>query len=193
VLEAVRRAGVGHVVLASSSSVYGASPELPKHEGLRTAPLSPYAVSTLATEAYAVAYAHCYGLAVVPAFVDAALAGWPVPLHGDGSQTRDFTFVGSVTDVLVRAVTDRVSSPEPVNLAFGSRTSLRELLALLEQVLGRPVAVQQHPLREGDVPHSQADSTRLRTLFGDLQPVPLEDGVRATVEWFEHELEPAQA
>ena len=215
VLEAVRRAGVGHVVLASSSSVYSASPELPKHEGLRTAPLPPYAVSTLATEAYAVAYAHCYGLAVlplrffnvfgplqpaghayaavVPAFVDAALAGRPVPLHGDGSQTRDFTFVGSVTDVLVRAVTDRVSSPEPVNLAFGSRTSLRELLALLEQVLGRPVAVQQHPLREGDVPHSQADSTRLRTLFGDLQPVPLEDGVRATVEWFEHELEPAQA
>lgn len=209
VLEAARRAGVGHVVLASSSSVYGANPELPKHEGLRTAPLSPYAVSKLATEAYAVAYAHCYGLrvlplrffnvfgplqpaghayaAVVPAFVDAALAGRPVPVHGDGTQTRDFTFVGSVCDVLVRAVAGGLHTAEPVNLAFGGRTSLRELITLIGAVLGRPLAVEHHPLREGDVPHSQADSSRLRALVGDLEPVPLEDGVRATVAWFEAE------
>jgi len=206
VLEAVRRQGVGQVVLASSSSVYGSNPELPKHEGLRTAPLSPYAVSKLATEAYAVAYAHCYGLevlplrffnvfgplqpaghayaAVVPAFVDAALAGRPVPVHGDGSQTRDFTYVGSVAQLLVRAVQEGVSSPEPVNLAFGGRTSLLELLAVIEKVLGRDVEVEHHPVREGDVPHSQADSTRLHQLFGALDPVPLEDGVRATVDWF---------
>lgn len=209
VLEAARRAGGPQVVLASSSAVYGANPELPKHEGLRPAPMSPYAVSKLATEAYAVAYSHCYGLevlplrffnvfgplqpaghayaAVVPAFVDAALAGRPVPLHGDGSQTRDFTSVGSVAGVLHRAVAERISSPEPVNLAFGSRTSLRELLGMIERLLGRSVEVERHPLRPGDVPHSQADSTRLRALFPDLEPVALTDGVRETIEWFESE------
>ncbi|MDQ3629434.1 MAG: NAD-dependent epimerase/dehydratase family protein [Actinomycetota bacterium] len=209
VLEAARRHGQPHVVLASSSSVYGANPELPKHEGLRTAPMSPYAVSKLATEQYAIAYTHCYGMdvlalrffnvfgplqpaghayaAVVPAFVDAALAGRPVPLHGDGSQTRDFTFVGTVAALLHRAVAERVSALEPVNLAFGSRTSLRELLDLIERLLGRPVQVESHPVRAGDVPHSQADSGRLRALFSGVEPVALEEGVRATIEWFESE------
>lgn len=207
VLEAVRRAGGPHVVVASSSSVYGANPELPKHEGLRTAPMSPYAVSKLATEAYALAFAHCYDLgvlafrffnvfgplqpaghayaAVVPAFVDAALAGRALPLQGDGSQSRDFTYVGSLTRVLSDAVHRRVSHPEPVNLAFGGRTSLRELIRLLELELGHDVDVESLPPRAGDVPHSQADSSRLRSLFPDVQPVPLENGLRATVEWFQ--------
>lgn len=215
VLEAMRRQRVGHVVLASSSAVYGSNPELPKHEGMRTEPLSPYAVSKLATEAYAVAYAHCFGLevlplrffnvfgplqpaghayaAVVPAFIDAALAGRAVPVHGDGSQSRDFTFVGSVANLLVRAVDERISSPTPVNLAFGGRTSLLELLALIEASLGRPVVVEHHPVRAGDVAHSQADCTRLRELFGEPEPVPLADGLRATVEWFQRDLASTQA
>ncbi|MDQ4008065.1 MAG: NAD-dependent epimerase/dehydratase family protein [Actinomycetota bacterium] len=206
VLEAVRRADVPHVVVASSSSVYGANPELPKHEGLRTAPMSPYAVSKLATEAYALAFAHCYDLdvlafrffnvfgplqpaghayaAVVPAFVDAAIHGRPLPVQGDGTQSRDFTYVGSLTRVVADAVHRRVSSPEPVNLAFGGRTTLRELIRLLETELGHEVGIETLPPRPGDVPHSQADSSRLLGLFPEVHPVALEEGLRATVAWF---------
>lgn len=207
VLEAVRRAGGPHVVVASSSSVYGANPVMPKHEGMRTAPLSPYAVSKLATEAYAIAYCHSFGLdvlpfrffnvfgplqaaghayaAVIPAFVDAALSGRAIPVHGDGSQTRDFTYVGSVARVITEAVERRVTSSEPVNLAFGGRTSLNELIGLLEQILGHQVERETIPPRAGDVPHSQADCGRLTSLFPGLEPVTLEDGVRTTVQWFE--------
>ncbi len=168
--------------------------------------MSPYAVSKLATEAYALAHARCYGLqvlpfrffnvfgplqpaghayaAVVPAFVDAAIAGRPVVVHGDGTQSRDFTYVGTVVQVLARAARDRVTSPDPVNLAFGGRTTLRELVTLLEAELGHPVEVEHVASRAGDVPHSQADSSRLRALFPDVTPVPLEEGLRATVGWF---------
>lgn len=206
VLQAARRAGDLHVVAASSSSVYGANPALPKHEELRTAPMSPYAVSKLATEAYLSAFHHCYGLpvlpfrffnvfgplqpaghayaAVVPAFVDAAMSGRPVEVHGDGSQTRDFTYVGTVGRVLADAVLRKVVHPEPVNLAFGTRTSLRELLAELESVLGAPIAARHTDPRPGDVPHSQADNARLRALFPEVRPVPLREGLERTVEWF---------
>ncbi len=211
VLEAVRRAGErrdrpAHVIVASSSSVYGANPTLPKHEGLATRPVSPYAASKLATESYALAWAASFGLdvlavrffnvfgplqpaghayaAVVPAFVDAALAGRPLPVHGDGTQSRDFTFVGSVCAVLADAVARRVSDPEPVNLAFGTRVTLLEVIAELESILGHSVDVDHQPSRAGDVPHSQADTTRLRALFPDVEPVALADGLRATVDWF---------
>jgi UDP-glucose 4-epimerase len=207
VLEAVRRAGGPYLVVASSSSVYGANPAMPKHEEMRTAPLSPYAVSKLATEAYALSHAYCYGLevlafrffnvfgplqraghayaAVVPMFVDAALSGQPIPLHGDGTQTRDFTYVGSVARVITEAVRRRVTCPDPVNLAFGSRTSLLELVALLEAVLGHRLDRASLPPRPGDVPHSQADRTRLQSLFPDVEPVPFDVGVEATLRWFE--------
>ena len=191
--------------MASSSSVYGATPTLPKREDLPTRPMSPYAASKLAAEAYTNAYAHSFGLptlalrlfnvfgprqpaghayaAVVPAFVDAALAGRPLTVDGDGTQTRDFTFVDTVATVVADAVVRRVTDPEPVNLAFGTRTDLLTLIEILEQVLGRPLERQHRPPRPGDVPHSQADSTRLRALFPDVVPVPLEDGLAATVAW----------
>ena len=136
VLEAARRTGA-HVVVASSSSVYGATPTLPKREDLPTRPMSPYAASKLAAEAYTNAYAHSFGLptlalrlfnvfgprqpaghayaAVVPVFVDAALAGLPLTVDGDGTQTRDFTFVDTVATVIADAVVRRVTDPEPVN------------------------------------------------------------------------------
>lgn len=206
VLEAMRRAEVGHVVVASSSSVYGANPVLPKVETLKPSPVSPYAASKLATEAYALAYGPSFGFdalafrffnvfgplqpaghayaAVVPAFVSAALEGKPLPVHGDGSQTRDFTFVDSVTAVLARVAVGRIAHPEPVNLAFGSRTSLNELIGVIEEVLGHPVEREDLPTRAGDVRDSQADDTRLRSLVPDLEPVPLREGVEATVDWF---------
>jgi len=154
VLEAMRRHDVPHVVVASSSAVYGANEVLPKREDLVPMPVSPYAASKLATEQYALAWGTSYGLralafrffnvfgplqaaghdyaAVVPAFVEAALRGEPLPVHGDGTQSRDFTYVGSVCSVLADAVERRVADPEPVNLAFGSRVTLLEVIAELE-------------------------------------------------------------
>lgn len=207
VLEAARRAAEPpHVVVASSSSVYGANPVIPKVESLRPMPMSPYAVSKLATECYALSHGRVYGMdtlafrffnvfgplqaaghayaAVVPAFVDAALAGRPVVVHGDGRQTRDFTFVDTVTAVLADAVLRRAGDLDPVNLAYGSRTSLLELIDLLGEVLGAPVTVENVEPRAGDVRDSQADATRLRSLFPQVQPVALRDGLQATVDWF---------
>ena len=206
VLEAARRAGNVHVIVASSSSVYGANPTLPKHEDLATQPLSPYAASKLATEAYALAYQQSFGLpalafrffnvfgplqpaghayaAVVPAFVAAALAGEPLVVHGDGKQSRDFTYVDTVTEVIADAIARRVTSPTPVNLAFGTRTDLLSLIAELEVILGTAVAVEHVETRAGDVKHSQADSTRLHELFPDVVATPLPDALRATVDWF---------
>jgi UDP-glucose 4-epimerase len=205
VLDAARRTGNPHVIVASSSSVYGANPQLPKSEDMRPMPLSPYAASKLAAESYALAYADCYGLdvlafrffnvfgplqppthdyaAVVPAFVSAALESRPLHVHGDGMQTRDFTFVDTVANTLVDAIGRRVSSDEPVNLAFGSRTSLLELIAELERVLGRALTVVHDPLRPGDVRDSQADMTRLKALFPDISPVLLGEGLQATADW----------
>ncbi len=206
VLQAVRRAGGPYLVLASSSSVYGANPTLPKSEDLRAAPLSPYAVSKLAAEAYALAFAHCYDLevlpfrffnvfgplqaaghayaAVVPAFLDAALAGRPVPVHGDGEQSRDFTYVGTVAGLLAEAARRRVTSDIAVNLAFGSRTTLNDLLGRIEGLVGHDVPREHLPPRDGDVRHSQADNSRLRQLFPDVRPVLLDEGLAATVDWF---------
>ncbi|MGW2547266.1 NAD-dependent epimerase/dehydratase family protein [Kitasatospora sp. NPDC001574] len=206
VLEAARRAGGPYVAAASSSSVYGANRELPKRETMRTAPMSPYAVSKLATEAYLAAYHHCYGLgvlplrffnvfgplqpaghayaAVVPAFLDAALAGRPLTVHGDGGQSRDFTYVGTVAQVISDAVVRRVVHADPVNLAFGTRTSLLELVGELESVLGHPVEVAHTEPRAGDVRDSQADNARLRELFPDVRPVPLREGLEQTAAWF---------
>ena len=206
VLQAARRAGDLHVVVASSSSVYGANRELPKRESMRTAPISPYAVSKQATEAYALSFGHTYGLpvlafrffnvygplqpaghayaAVVPAFVDAALRGVPLTIHGDGEQTRDFTYVGTVTRVITDAVLRRVVDLEPVNLAFGSRTSLNALVDELGEVIGVRPDVEHVEPRPGDVRDSQADNERLRRHFPEVDAVPLDEGLRATVEWF---------
>ena len=213
VLEAARRAGAAgagatapQVIVASSSSVYGANPVLPKHEDLAPQPRSPYAASKLAAEAYSLSYRHSFGLdvlvfrffnvfgplqpaghayaAVVPSFVDAALAGRAVAIHGDGTQTRDFTYVDTVTAVLADAVARRVSDDRPINLAFGSRTDLLGVVGRLEVLLGHPVARAHGPSRAGDVAHSSADAGRLRALFPDIEPVDLDAGLAATVAWF---------
>ena len=125
---------------------------------------------------------HAYA-AVVPAFVDAALAGRPVRIHGDGTQSRDFTFVDTVTATIADALVRRVSDPEPVNLAFGTRTDLLTLVDLIEQHVGHPVEREHTDPRAGDVPHSQADASRLRQLFADIAPVSLEEGLAATIAW----------
>lgn len=207
VLEAARRHGLRHVVVASSSSVYGANPALPKNELAWTRPLSPYAVSKLATEAYALAHQFSYGLptlafrffnvygpgqrhdheyaAVVPRFVHAALRGEPIVFYGDGRQSRDFTYVDTVCAVLLDAVRRSVHHSQPVNLAFGTRTDLHAVAAELERILGHPIERHCAPPRAGDVRHSGADSRLLQELFPDVTAVPLTDGLRTTVEWFQ--------
>ncbi len=205
VLQAAHKCGVGQVVVASSSSVYGANLALPKVETMKPSPLSPYAVSKLATEAYALAWQHSFGLptlafrffnvfgqlqpaghayaAVVPQFISSALVGEPLSVHGDGNQTRDFTHVDSVVAVLIDAIQRCVTDIEPINLAFGTRSSLLDLIGVIERLLGHSLERVHCPARAGDVRDSQADSTRLRNLFPTVPPVTLEEGLRSTIEW----------
>jgi UDP-glucose 4-epimerase len=207
VLDEARQAGVRQFVVSSSSSVYGMNPALPKREREWVRPMSPYAVSKLATEQYVLAYQQSFGMdtlafrffnvygpgqtaghayaAVIPVFIDALLDGRPLPVNGDGLHSRDFTYVGTVCRILLDAVTRRVSNPEPVNLAFGTNTTLNELVQTIGQVTGRVVAVEHRDARPGDVKHSQADNTVLRSLFPGVYPVPLEQGIAETVAWFE--------
>ncbi len=205
VLDAARLLDDPLVIVASSSSVYGANPTIPKVETATPMPLSPYAVSKLATEQYAMAWQHSYAMrtlafrffnvfgpfqapghayaAVVPSFVASALTGQPLVVHGDGEQSRDFTYVGTLCDVVADALERGVSHSWPVNLAFGTRINLLQVISLLEDILGRPLDRQHIDARVGDVRHSQADNSVLRSLFPSIQPVSLEAGLRDTVEW----------
>lgn len=206
VLEAARAAGVGHVVVASSSSVYGMNPALPKGEREWVRPMSPYGVTKLATEQYALAYQQSFGMhtlafrffnvygpmqraghvyaAVIPAFLDALLCGRPLTINGDGLQSRDFTYVGTVCRILLSAAEQRLTHPEPVNLAFGTNTTLLELVEMIERAASRVATVEHRAPRPGDVNHSQADSTVLRSLFPDVAPVSIEQGLSETESWF---------
>ena len=210
VLEAAREIGVEHVVVASSSSVYGSNSKLPKSEFDWTRPMSPYAVSKQATEGYALAYQFSYGLktlafrffnvygpgqaanhayaAVIPKFLDAAFHLRPLQIHGDGTQSRDFTYVDTVCAVICRAIIGQVHSVDPVNLAYGTNTSLLELVQMIEEGLGRPVEREFTAARVGDVKASQADNSRVRELFPAVDPAPLRDGLAATITWFKSEM-----
>jgi UDP-glucose 4-epimerase len=206
VLEAARRLRIPHIVVASSSSVYGGNPVSPKSEDLATRPLSPYAASKLVTEAYALAYQASFGLraiafrffnvygplqpaghayaACIPAFITAALKGEPVMINGDGKQSRDFTFVEDVARVITEAVKTKTASERPVNLAFGGSADLLTLLKEIEAIVGSEIKVTHGPERPGDVRHSQADPTDLLSLFPALEPVPLTAGLGKTVQWW---------
>jgi len=206
VLEAARVVGA-HVVIASSSAVYGNDPVLPKTEDMAAAPASPYAVSKLAAESYGLVYQSCFGVpgtafrffnvfgplqdpwhdyaAVVPAFVWAALNGEPVVVYGDGEQTRDFISVESVADVLQQCVVRRLASDTPVNLAYGGRTTLNNLIDVLSGLFGRRLDVDRRPPRPGDVRHSQASIGSLTRLFPRFTPASLEEGLSRTITWME--------
>ena len=210
VLEAARSLNDPIVIVASSSSVYGANPTLPKSETALPMPMSPYAVSKLAAEQYTLAWRYSYGMktlpfrffnvfgpkqapdhdyaAVVPTFIAAALRGEMLHINGDGLQSRDFTYVGTVCDVIAEAITQRISHSGPVNLAFGTRTSLLEVIEILERIMDQPLQVSHQEDRIGDVRHSQADNSVLQNLFPSINPVSLEEGLRVTVEWLRNYL-----
>ncbi|MFM7270478.1 MAG: SDR family oxidoreductase [Actinomycetes bacterium] len=208
VLHCAQRAGVRRVIYASSSSVYGGATEPPTPETAPLVPRSPYAVSKLAGEVYCRVFAELHGLetvslryfnvfgprqrpdsqyaAVIPLFIDALRNGRPVEVHGDGLQSRDFTYVSDVVagnlavlDAPAAAVSGRV-----FNLAPGTTQSLLDLLGHLEGILGVSAERIHTDPRAGDVRLSQADGRLLTGAVGFQCEVPFDEGLRRTVEWF---------
>ena len=206
VLVAAKDAGVKRLVFAGSSSVYGESATLPKREDMRTAPLSPYALHKQIGEQYCQMFTKLYGLetvttryfnvfgprqqpgspysGVISLFIEALAAGKAPHVHGDGRQTRDFTFVGDVVTGVLAACHAPKASGEIINLAVGGRISLLELIRTLQIILKTDVEPVFGPAREGDIRDSQADITKARQLLGFAPVVPFDEGLRQTVEWF---------
>ncbi len=206
VLEAAARGGVRRVVYASSSSVYGDTPALPKREDMPPRPLSPYAVAKLSGELYARSWAergvpetvslrffNVYGprqdpdspyAAVVPLFVRRLLEGRPLPVYGDGAQTRDFTFVGDVVRGIILAGEAPGASGRVYNLAAGRPASVADLGRTLAKLAGVRADLDLLPPRPGDIRDSWADVSAARRDLGFDAATPLEEGLRATLEWF---------
>ena len=206
VLDAARRLGVRRVVFASSSSVYGDNPALPKREDQPPAPISPYAVSKAADESYARVWTRLYGVetvglryfnvfgprqdptseyaAVIPRFILWALRGQPLEVHGDGHQSRDFTFIANVVDANLLAGEAPDASGEAFNIGCGERTSLLEVIGMLESLLGRALERRHTPSRGGDVAHTLADVSKAKRLMGYTPLVGFAEGFRQTVEHF---------
>lgn len=206
VLEAAVKHRVRRIVFASSSSVYGNSPTLPKHEDMHRSTLSPYAASKAAAELYFQSFWECFGLesvclryfnifgpkqdpasqyaAVIPRFVSAIRDGQPVPVYGDGLQTRDFTFIANVIEANLKACFAPDAAGARINVGCGRQISLLELATTIGDILGKPVHLEHLPARAGDVRHSLADITRARTLLGYEGAVSLREGLVPTVAYF---------
>jgi nucleoside-diphosphate-sugar epimerase len=209
VLVAARELGVRRVVAASSSSVYGSVPDLPKRESMPTLPLSPYAVSKLAAESYCRAWHDLYGVetvalryfnvfgprqdplseyaAVVPRFIAAYRAGQPPVIFGDGEQSRDFTFVQNVVDANLAALEAPDAPGNVYNIACGQAVTLNELAKELRTQMDLTVTPVHAAPRPGEVRHSHADVSRARADLGYEPRVGLAEGLRATIEAFASE------
>jgi UDP-glucose 4-epimerase len=204
VLLAARDEDVRRVVYASSSSVYGNSGTLPRTETQQPDPISPYAVAKLAAERYCVSFDRVYGLetvalryfnvfgprqdpksqyaAVVPRFIAAIDEGEPVPIHGDGTQSRDFTYVANVVEANLLAAYREGVSGRVLNVATGRQASVDELADAIGTVLDKPVEKHYLPVRAGDVRDSWADVGAAREVLGYETTVGLEEGLRLTAE-----------
>ncbi|HEX9819850.1 MAG TPA: SDR family oxidoreductase [Methylomirabilota bacterium] len=205
VLEAARRHGVRRVVYASSSSVYGDRPDLPKQEEQPPAPISPYAVSKAAGEQYAAVWHRIYGVetvglryfnvfgprqdpaseyaAVIPRFILWGLRGEPLEVHGDGRQSRDFTYIDNVVEANCLAA-GAPGASGVFNVGCGERVSLLQIIEKLEAVLGRPLERRHTPARAGDVAHTLADVGRAKQRLGYTPLVPFDEGFRRTIDHF---------
>ena len=204
-LLAARDAGVRRVVQASSSSVYGESKTLPKHEAMTPSPLSPYALHKLIAEQYALLFTQLYGLdtvslrffnvfgprqsptsqysGVISLFISALLAGRAPTIYGDGEQTRDFTYVNDVAAAVCKACTAPAASGRAINIARGGRTSVNALYGMLQRATGTTLAARYEDSRPGDIRDSQADVSLARALL-DFEPgVSVDEGLRRTVDW----------
>jgi UDP-glucose 4-epimerase len=209
-LVAAREAAVRRVVYASSSSVYGDSPVLPKVEDQTPAPISPYAVAKLAAELYCRMYTRLYGLetvslryfnvfgpkqspeskyaAVVPLFMRAALNDEPIVVHGDGEQSRDFTYIDNVVQANLLACTTPGVGGEVFNVACNSRHSVLEIALTVQKLLGRKLTIEHTAVRAGDVRHTQASIEKAARLLNYHPTVGFEDGMRRTFEHLHAEL-----
>jgi UDP-N-acetylglucosamine/UDP-N-acetylgalactosamine 4-epimerase len=208
VLLAARDEGVRRVIYASSSSVYGDNPELPKTETMTPLPMSPYAVAKLAGEGYCRAFGRVYGLdtvalryfnvfgpgqdpnsqyaAAVPNFITAFLDGRAPTVHGDGEQTRDFCFIDNVIDAnLLAAAAGPEAVGEAFNIACGERTSLNEMLAALREQTGRQIEATHVDPRPGDVRHSLADISKAEEMLGYKPEVKVLDGLARAYSFYE--------
>jgi UDP-glucose 4-epimerase len=205
-LVAARDAGAHRFIYAGSSSVYGDRAGRAKREDMEPRPLSPYAVAKMAGEHYLRVFARLYGMetltlryfnvfgprqdpgspysGVVSLFTTALLSGKTPVIHGDGLQSRDFTFVANVVDGNLRALRAKGLRGQSVNLATGHRVTLKALLGALARETGRPAKAEHLPARPGDIRHSLADISAARKLLGYRPRVDFETGLRLTVAWY---------
>jgi len=205
VLLAARDEGVRRVVFASSSSVYGANPELPKREEMATIPIAPYAVSKLAAEGYCRAFFNVYGLetvalryfnvfgarqdplsqyaAVIPRFIVSILNGARPVIYGDGEQSRDFTYIDNAVDANLLAARAEDVGGETFNIACGERITLNRLVAELRAVSTTEFDAAYAEGRPGDVRHSLADVSAAARDLGYVPRIGLEDGLRETIDY----------
>jgi nucleoside-diphosphate-sugar epimerase len=206
VLVTAKDAGVKRVIYASSSSVYGDTPALPKKEEMVPNPLSPYALQKHIGEEYGRLFSKLYGLetislryfnifgpkqdpnsiysAVIPRFIEALVAGRPPVIFGDGEQSRDFTYIDNVVHANLLAMAAEHTHGEAVNVACGRRVSLNQLLKILQDIIGSHVSPFYEEPRKGDVRHSLADIQRVKTVLNYDPKVRIEEGLRKTVEFF---------
>ncbi len=211
VLEAAKNAGVKKLVFASSSSVYGESEELPKHEEMSPSPLSPYAVTKLTCEYYCKVYWELYRFptvslryfnifgpnqdpaseyaAVVPKFITALLEGQPPTVYGDGEQSRDFTYIDNCVQANILAATSDKVVGTNFNVACGGQFTLNELLDKLRTIIGVQIKAEYNPPRQGDIRHSFASIDKLAK-FGYRPSIGFEEGLYKTVEFFRSKLSP---
>lgn len=207
ILLAARDAGVKRVVFASSSSCYGNTDRLPQIETQTPCPISPYAISKLAGEHYCNVFSNIYGLetvslryfnvfgprqdpksqyaVVIPLFIKSALEGKPLEVHGDGLQTRDFTYISNAVKAnILAATTPNRLSGEVLNIACGEHHSLMDLIGILKNILGKEFKITHTQPRKGDVRHTCANIDRAKELIHYEPDIRFEEGLRRTVEWF---------
>jgi UDP-glucose 4-epimerase len=203
VLEAARENGA-HVLFSSSSSVYGRNLNLPKDEKMWLGPLTPYAASKLSAESYVEAYGAAYALpvttlrffnvfgprqrpdhayaAVIPKWIWLAMNNQPLEIYGDGTQSRDFTYVKTVVDIAKSAMEQKILTEGAVNLAYGNRIFLTELVELLKEEFPN-LNVKNIEVRKGDVKESQNSPELLKNLFPNIQPVKFKSALMETIQW----------
>ena len=206
VLIAARDAGVRRVVYAASSSAYGDVEGEYKVESMPPRPLSPYGISKLTGEYYCQVFTGVYGLetvalryfnvfgprqdetsqysAVIPLFISAMLRGQPPTIYGDGTQSRDFTYIDNVVHGNLLALRAPRAAGQVMNLATGGRFSLLDLVDAINELLGTQIAPQHAAPRSGDIKHSRADIARARDLLGFEPVVTFLDGLARTIEWY---------
>ncbi len=211
VLLAARDAKVKRVVFAASSAVYGETPALPKAESMAPVPISPYGVTKYVGELYAQVFGRTYGLenvslryfnvfgprqdadspysGVLSKFCTALLAGQTPVIFGDGSQSRDFTYVENVVQANLLACEAKDVSGMVLNVGTGARITLNEVLEMLGRISGRPSKPEHLPPRTGDILHSQADISLARKHLGYSPTVGFEEGLRRTWEWYKQQAE----